>query len=258
MGIIDSHTHLMKDGFQYLAGMPVDEFLALMDEAEIDVSVLFTLTGLIRDFQHHNDELAEVVAAHPKRLVGLGSVNPWYGTEAVAEVRRCFTELGFAGLKLHPWFTGFLINSPIMYPICEVAAEFDKPILFHTGTPPGSAPLQVGNLASDFPTVKFVMAHLGLPDLWWEAVATAARHPNVYLETAGAHSLSIQRAVELLGPSKVLYGSDMPFGGRNNVFFQRDKIVLLGFPDDDLQMILGGNAASIFRIPWPASRAAQP
>ena len=67
------------------------------------------------------------------------------------------------------------------------------------------------------------MAHLGLPDLWWEAIATAKRHPNVYLETAGAHSLSIKRAVEILGPSKVLYGSDAPFGGRNNIFFQRDR-----------------------------------
>ncbi|MBW7883516.1 MAG: amidohydrolase family protein, partial [Caldilineaceae bacterium] len=95
MRIIDSHTHLMQEGFQYLAGMPVDEFLDLLGEADIETAVIFTLTGLIRDFQAHNDELAEVVAAHPGRLVGLGSVNPWYGEEAVREVRRCFTELGF-------------------------------------------------------------------------------------------------------------------------------------------------------------------
>ncbi len=248
MRIIDSHTHLMQDGFQYLAGMSVADFISLMDEAQIATSVLFTLTGLIRDFKIHNDELAQVVAAHPGRLVGLGSVNPWYGDDAVAEVRRCFEELNFAGLKLHPWFTGFLINSPVMYPICEVAAEFGKPILFHTGTPPGSAPLQVGILAADFPGINFVMAHLGLPDLWWEAVAAAARHPNIYLETAGAHSLSIQRAVEMVGPSRVLYGSDMPFGGRNNVFFQRDKINLIGFSEDELEQIMGGNAARIFGI----------
>jgi predicted TIM-barrel fold metal-dependent hydrolase len=108
MKIIDSHTHLMTKPFQYLQGLPVNEFVDLMDEAEISVSVIFTLIGLIRDFRAHNDELAEVVATYPDRLVGLGSVNPWYGDEAVEEVRRCFTELGFAGLKLHPWFTGIL------------------------------------------------------------------------------------------------------------------------------------------------------
>ena len=134
MRIVDSHTHLMKEGFQYLTGMPVSDFVALLDEAEIDTAVIFTLTGLIRDFQAHNDELAEVIAAYPGRFVGLGSVNPWYGEEAVREVRRCFAELGFADLKLHPWFTGFLVNSPVMYPICEQAGEHDKPILFHTGT----------------------------------------------------------------------------------------------------------------------------
>lgn len=249
MKIIDSHTHLMTKPFQYLQGLPINEFVQLMDEAEISVSVIFTIVGLIQNFRAHNDELAEIVARYPDRLVGLGSVNPWYGEEAVDEVRRCFTELGLAGLKLHPWFTGFLVNSPSMDPICEVAAEFDKPIFLHTGTPPGSAPLQVGILASRHPNVTFVMAHLGLPDLWWEAVAAAQRHRNIYLETAGAHSLSIARAVELLGPERVLFGSDSPFGGRNNVFFQRDKIRMLDFPEQDLIQIMSLNAAKVFEIP---------
>lgn len=248
MRIIDSHTHLMDEPFQYLEGMAVDAFIELMDEAAIDVSVIFTLVGLIRDFQKHNDRLAAVVAANPGRLVGLGSVNPWYGAEAVREVERCFTELGFSGLKLHPWFTGFLVNSTIMDGICEIAADFGRPIFLHTGTPPGSAPLQVGNLADRHPEVVFVMAHLGLPDLWWEAVAAAKRHPNIYMETAGAHSLSIRRAVEILGSERVLFGSDAPFGGRNNVFFQRDKIHLLNFSEDDTANVMGRNAARVFDI----------
>jgi predicted TIM-barrel fold metal-dependent hydrolase len=109
--------------------------------------------------------------------------------------------------------------------------------------------LQVGNLASRHPNVTFVMAHLGLPDLWWEAVAAAQRHRNIYLETAGAHSLSIKRSVELLGPERVLFGSDSPFGGRNNVFFQRDKILMLDFPEQDQNQIMRLNAARVFNIP---------
>jgi predicted TIM-barrel fold metal-dependent hydrolase len=249
MRIIDSHTHLMEDGFQYLPGLSLNAFVNLMDNAGIDVSVIFTLAGLIRDFRAHNDELAEAVAEYPDRLVGLGSVNPWYGDEAVEEVRRCFTDLGFAGLKLHPWYTGFLVNSPVMDSVCEVVAEFDKPVFLHTGTPPGSAPLQVGALASRHTRVVFVLGHLGLPDLWTEAVAAAQRHRNIYLETAGAHSLSIRKAVEILGPERVLFGSDSPFGGKNNVFFQRDKISLLGLPERDEERIMSLNAAEIFDVP---------
>ncbi len=248
MTIIDSHTHLMVRPFQYLSGMPIGDFLNLMDKAEVDVSVIFSIAGLVRDFGKHNDELSQIVAAHPGRLVGLGSVNPWYGEEALTEIRRCFTKLNLSGLKLHPWFTGFLVNSDVMHPICELAAKYDKPIFLHTGTPPGSAPLQVANLALRFPTVTFVLGHLGLPDLWWEAVTAAARHPNIYLETAGAHSLSIKRAVEMLGARKVLFGSDSPFGGANNVFFQRQKIAMMGFSEQEQQQIFGLNAARIFRI----------
>ena len=248
MKIVDSHTHLMDEPFHYLEGMRISDFINLMDEAEIDVSVIFTLVGLIRDFQKHNDRLATAISTNPKRLVGLGSVNPWYGDEAVDEVYRCFTKLGFAGLKLHPWFTGFLVNSPTMDPICKIAGEFGKPIFLHTGTPPGSSPLQVGNLAERFPDVVFVMAHLGLPDLWWEAIAAARRHPNLYVETAGAHSLSISKAVEILGSNRVMFGSDAPFGGKNNVFFQRDKIHLLNFTEQDTLNIMGLTAARVFDI----------
>lgn len=249
MKIIDSHTHLMVEPFQYLPGLPVSEFLDLMDKAEVNISVIFTIVGLIRDFSQHNDELAKVVRAYPTRLVGLGSVNPWYGDEALAEIHRCFAELNLSGLKLHPWFTGFLVNSELMNPICELAAKFDKPIFLHTGTLPGSAPLQVANLALRFPTVRFILGHMGLPDLWWEAVAAAVRHPNIYLETAGAHSLSIKRAVELLGAERVLFGSDSPFGGSNNVFFQLKKITLLDFSLQEQKQIFGLNAARIFDIP---------
>lgn len=248
MYIIDSHAHLMQDPFHYMDRMPVDDFIALLDDAGIQKTVLFTLTGLVRDFQLHNDELAGVVARHPDRLVGLGTVNPWYGDEAVQEAERCFTELGFSGLKFSPWYQGFLVNSSVMHPICELAEKHDKTLFIHTGTPPGSSPLQVGNLALAYPNVRIVMAHLGLPDLWWEAVVTAARHPNVYVETAGAHSLSIKRAVEILGTHKVLYGSDAPFGGRNNLFFQRDKILLLDLPDTDLERIMALNTAEVFKI----------
>lgn len=246
--IIDSHTHLMEEPFQYLNGMRLDDFIDLLDHATIDTAVLFTLTGLIRDFREHNDRLATAVARYPERLVGLGSVNPWYGEEAHAEIRRCFTELGFRGLKLHPWFTGFLVNSPIMDPICELAAEYGKPIFFHTGTPPGSAPLQVGVLAERHPNVVFVLAHLGLPDLWTEAVAAAKRNPNLYLETAGAHSLSIVKAVENVGADRVLYGSDAPFGGPQNVLFQRDKLLMLDLSEEALGKIMGQNAKRIFGI----------
>ena len=248
MTIIDSHTHLMPRGFHYMSGMPLDEFVAMLDSAEIERAVIFTLEGLVRDFQRHNDELAGAIQRYPNRLVPLGSVNPWFGEDALDEVERCLTSLGFKGLKLHPWFTGFLANSPLMDGICEVAAKHGKPILFHTGTPPGSAPLQVGVLAERHPTNVFVLAHLGLPDLWPEAIAAAKRYPNLYLETAGAHSLSIRTAVEILGADRVLYGSDAPFGGSNNVFFQRDKVRLLGFSSVDMAKIMGDNARRVFGI----------
>ena len=64
-----------------MSGMPLDEFVAMLDSAEIDRAVIFTLEGLVRDFQRHNDELAGAIQRYPNRLVplGLGESLVWRG-----------------------------------------------------------------------------------------------------------------------------------------------------------------------------------
>jgi predicted TIM-barrel fold metal-dependent hydrolase len=122
-------------------------------------------------------------------------------------------ELGCRGFKLHPWWTSFPANSPAALAVARKGDELGVPFLIHSGTPPTSTPLQIAEMARVAPHATFILGHMGLPDLWKEALHAAARYPNILLETCGTPSLAIQVAVERLGPERVVYGSDMPFGG---------------------------------------------
>lgn len=137
------------------------------------------------------------------------------------------------GLKLYPGYNAVSINDPRHDPYYELAERFDVPVVFHTGELSGhhgllkfSHPLNVDEVASRFPGVRFVMAHCGNP---WivDAVAVAAKNPNVYLDLSGlaegnfvpdefmdhyrGHLEHIRTWLTYLNDwDKVMYGSDWP------------------------------------------------
>jgi len=245
--ILDAHCHLFER-FEYLEGLSIDQMIATMDEANIGRAVLFTLAGLFKNYQRTNEEIAEQAARYPDRFIPFASVNPRDGDVALREMERAVKELGHRGIKLHPWNTSFLANSPCSLDVAKMGERLGVPFIIHSGTPPNSSPLQIAEMARSAPETTFILAHMGLPDLWKEALSAATRYPNILLETAGTPSLAIRVAVERLGAQRVVYGSDMPFGSKCNVFFQIQKIRDLGLPDNDLDLILGGNMERLLSV----------
>ena len=55
--IVDAHTHLF-DRFEYLVGLTVDELVADLDRAGIDMAVLFTVRGLLGPYRETNEEFS--------------------------------------------------------------------------------------------------------------------------------------------------------------------------------------------------------
>ena len=97
-------------------------------------------------------------------------------------------------------------------------------------------------IASAYPQITFVMAHLGSfsSQNWSEhlaAIDTAKRYPNVYLETS---SVILWRYLEMASreiPEKLIFGSDGPDGDSR---VEIHKIRLLKLPKDLERKVLGG------------------
>src|SRR6185436_8164019 len=97
------------------------------------------------------------------------------------------------------------------------------PVLLHTGTTfVSQAPLEctlprwLDDVATRFPDVKIIMAHLGHP-YENETVVTIRKHPNVYADISALHYRPFQLYHSLMLVQeygvwhKLFFGTDYPF-----------------------------------------------
>ena len=137
--IIDAHCHYFTKNakLDFVQGSSIEDHIKDCDLAGIDKFVLFTIGGLFRDFIESNDEIAAVANKFPSRIIPFGTINPWYEEESLEEINRCIKVLKLKGFKLHPWMTGFPINSDLMDTMMREISRFDVPVIIHSGTPRG-------------------------------------------------------------------------------------------------------------------------
>jgi uncharacterized protein len=176
------------------------------------------LSGLWVDDQY----VAEYVAAHSETLIGFLSVDPtqdgW-----IDEMHFGHQQLGMRGIKLLSMYAGFRPDDSLLDPLWQYAQNNQLPVLLHTGTTfVAQAPLEctlprhLDPVATRFPEVKIIMAHLSHP-YEGECVAVARKHPNVYTDISALHYRPFQLYQSLMLVQeygvwdKILFGSDYPF-----------------------------------------------
>lgn len=176
------------------------------------------LSGLWVDDRY----VASYVAADSARLIGFLSVDPTQpGWED--ELRFGHQELGLRGIKLLSMYAGFRPDESRLDPLWEYATKHRLPVLLHTGTTfVAQAPLEctlprhLDVVATRFPEVRIIMAHLGHP-YEGEAIVTARKHPHVYCDISALHYRPFQFYHSLMLVQeygiwdKVLFGTDYPF-----------------------------------------------
>ncbi|MCS7385301.1 MAG: amidohydrolase family protein [archaeon GB-1867-005] len=236
--IVDSHTHL-GDFPLFNVRLDADSMIKLMDEYNIEKSIVFSLP---------NELTLKAVQKYPERLAGLVWVNPHRGDEAIKLIDKAVIEWNFKGIKLHPLLDSYLPDQEIVDPIMERARKHGIPVLFHCGHPPWSLPWHFSPLADRFPDVTIILGHMGHGHIVYinGAIEIAKKHENIMLETSGMpmHS-KIKEAAEVLGPERILYGSDMPFG---HPAFELEKVRVSGLSRRELELVLGENALRVFKL----------
>lgn len=237
--IIDAHTHIGNFGGFFNVGVSESEYIALMDEFQVDLSVCCALP---------NQLVRELAANHPDRVIGIVWLNPNDGEKALDELRVAVQDWGFRGIKLHPLIHAFLPNDPMMYPIMEEARRLNVPVFIHSGHPPFSLPWSIGELAENFPEVKIVMIHMGHGHGVYiqAAIDTARRYQNLYLETSGMpmHT-KIREAYEVVGETRVMYGSDIPF---HHPSVEMQKVRVSGLTPSEQHRVFYENIAGVLNM----------
>jgi len=210
-----------------------------------------------------NDEVVQFANDNSDIAIPFASIDPHRGADGVQEAKRLVSAGIVRGLKLHPPVQQFFPNDRIAYPLYEVFAEAQLPVIFHTGhsgigtgVPGGGGirlkygnPLPIDDVAVDFPTLPIIMAHPSFP--WQdEAISICLHKPNVYIDLSGWSPKYfppnlIQYSNTLL-KNKVMFGSDYPLitPGRWLADFEkiaiREEVRPLILKDNALRLLFGG------------------
>ena len=206
--INDFHVHMGKSSKGEV--FTAEDLVRSMDEYQIERSGLSILNGTV--CRELNDKTLEAVKQFPDRIIGYAYINP-REANAIDEVHRCLQMPEFRGVKFHSWKHGYFPdNNSALDGIIDAIAEYNVPILTHTGTPPLSLPQQWAAIAKRHPDVTFVFAHIGYLDYGYGCVEAVKDLPNVLVGTSGQVEIPIlQKAIDDLGADRIVFGSDWPY-----------------------------------------------
>ncbi|MDH5702948.1 MAG: amidohydrolase family protein [Aigarchaeota archaeon] len=243
MKVIDSHSHL---GYCRVFEFDVKEekLIESMGGNGVDVAIVQPFPGAPNARETH-DRIINLSKKYPGKIFGLVSINPHQDEEVVVgEIERCVKTLGFVGVKVHTAGHAVIPQSKDADVLWRTAKRLGVPLMVHTGPGvPLALPSNVMPRAEEYPEVPVILAHAGFGLYSGEAFLVAKRYENVYVETSWAPEYDLDLMIKSF-PNKVLFGSDLP----ENIATELTKIRSLGFPEETLSKVLGGNAARIFKL----------
>lgn len=235
-------------------GIPIEQLLAEMDEANIERAVL-RAWATPEGWLISNDDIAALVQRFPDRFLGLAAVDPRRPVEAVRELRRAVNDLGLRGLHMLPWMWNLPPNDRHYYPLYVACAELGIPFCLQVGHTGPMRPSETGRpipyldeVALDFPEMTVVGGHIGYP--WTEEmIALAWKYPNVYIDTSAYMPRYYPSALRVFmnsyGQDKVLFGTNYPMLSPARC---RAQVEELGLKPEAKAKFLRGNALRAFGL----------
>jgi predicted TIM-barrel fold metal-dependent hydrolase len=277
--IIDFHTHIFPDEVRAARGEYIErdswfgtlyedpkhklasavDVVRSMEAAGVDRTVVFGFPW--RDGKlcaWHNDYIIDSVRRFPDKLIGFACVQPLDAKDA-QELARCL-DAGLMGLgELGPDGQRFDIEDRrILQASAEVLMQYDRPLLTHASEPMGHTyagkgqtfPWKLIKLARNFPELKIVMAHWGGGLPFYELMPEVRDDlRNVYYDSAAStylYRFDIFPVVSrITGADRILWGTDYPLLSQARML---ERVRKCGLAKEELEAVLGGNAARLLRL----------
>lgn len=164
------------------------------------------------------------------------------------------------GLKVYPGYYYTYPHDKVYYKFYKVAERYKIPVIIHCGDTykkealvKYAHPINVDEVAVNFPKVNFIIAHLGNPWIT-DAAEVIYKNENVYTDLSGLcigkdissfTKTKVREALDYIDNyDKIIYGSDWPLVNMKSYI----KIIKSIIPRQYREKVFYENAKKLFRL----------
>lgn len=225
MKVIDTHVHIGGGnvGFHMTEEMVIE----MMEDYGISYAIVSNGDAAELDHQQrvlqlqHTQEKAlqrtlDFARAYPEQI-GVGVWVKPYLQGLTSELKKMIEEnLDIVkAIKLHPFHSNLLPTDKKVLPYLELAEQYHLPVVSHTGGCEAAEPVHLYEAAKMFPSIPFVMVHMGLGSDNRAALDLLGKVDNLYGDTTWVPVSTTLETVKRYGAEKILFGSDAPIDGKD-------------------------------------------
>ena len=267
--VIDVHTHIgVIPGGPKIDRARVLQKL-LREAKQNKISRVVVIVGFRRkdSWDSSTSEALELTKKLPNVSV-IGSLDILrYTKRDLVQFERWLKSKAIVGIKIYTGYQHIYPSDKRCLPIYKLCIKYNAPVIFHSGdTLAGyvdnpkikySHPIHIDEVATDFPQLKIVIAHMGNPWLV-DCAEVLYKNPNVYADISGLvvgadlktpyGKLMKQRIEELIayvGSNKLMYGTDWPLCPMKDYL---KFVSTLNVSKVEREKILSGNAKKTFNL----------
>ncbi|MBC7765160.1 MAG: amidohydrolase family protein [Hyphomonadaceae bacterium] len=205
------------------------------------IRITVALTGSSKQIDAGNKYVYEFAKQFPERIKQFYWVN---ATEknVMEKLEDEYALYKFKGLKIHMCWNRMKLLSTEMQAVAQWAGEKGLPIFIHLGTKRDAR--DVITLIKRYENTVFIVAHLSGLDVFMDKQVNDA---NVYYDISSYQLIPQKKllaAIATFGATKIIMGSDTPFG--NDCLEKSiERIRALGLSEQDMALIMGENMHGI-------------
>ncbi|MEZ0537993.1 amidohydrolase family protein [Caldicellulosiruptoraceae bacterium PP1] len=261
--IIDFHTHCFPDdlaqramkklsqnsSLSYYHNGTVNGLKEVAKKAKIDKCIVLPIATKPEQTQTINRWVKSI---QDECIISFGTIHPKY--QNWQDEINWLKENNFKGIKFHPDYQDFFVDSKEMFPIYDAIIQCGMIMIFHCGVdvafnpPYHCTPDRLINLLNEFQDAKIVAAHMG-GYRFFSDVQKYLIGKNVYLDTSfffGEEYVgNIEDILKKHGIEKILFATDSPWKDQAR---EIEYIRNLRLTDDEKDMILGKNAMRLLEL----------
>jgi len=213
--------------------------------------------------------MADLSVKLPSNVFLCPGINPHTLTPRGVEALEAFIKdcKRVVGIKIYAGYYHVDINDPVFHPVYALAGKYGLTVAIHTGETYSdrglltySHPLHADRLAVQYPHVRFVLCHMGVPWIF-DACDLACKNPNVYVDLSGllvgskatiermaAKPLLVDRYRQALvfldSYHKILFGTDWPLVPLSPYIDFNKRLI----PEEEHARVFYQNALQVYKL----------